>query len=178
MSMRDLPHLFCQFADDVRLEVGGKQTIVGVYSGGLNVAGKTPLLLPQLAVVSYLFIPKDMDPAEVTLEVGWQDGKTLNQIKLPSEQIENSLKAERQANEGRGIFVEAVTLIRPFEIPGPGRIVASVIIDGDRIKGNALKIDVHDAPPAFPGFMAAGRERGERAATKLPDGEPVVPKPE
>lgn len=152
--MRDLPNLFCQYADDVRMEVGGKQTIVGVYSGGLNVVGPLPMLLPQLAIISHLFIPKDMDPDEITLEAGWKDGKMLNQFKLPSEGIKGSLKSERETNESRGVAVEAVTLVRPFEIQAAGWIEVHAIIDGERIKGNSLKVDVHEVPPVRPGFTA------------------------
>jgi hypothetical protein len=42
------------FCDDVRREIDGKLTLVGVYSGNLTVFGGFPAVLPRLCVVTWL----------------------------------------------------------------------------------------------------------------------------
>lgn len=42
------------FCDDVRQEIDGKLTLVGVYNGNLTVFGGFPAVLPRLCVVTWL----------------------------------------------------------------------------------------------------------------------------
>jgi hypothetical protein len=42
------------FCDDVRREIDGKLTLVGVYNGNLTVFGGFPAVLPRLCVVTWL----------------------------------------------------------------------------------------------------------------------------
>lgn len=53
-----LPSGFVTFCDDIRHEVTGKTTLVGVYSGQMVVGGTLPITLPQIcAVITVRFLP-------------------------------------------------------------------------------------------------------------------------
>jgi hypothetical protein len=45
------------FCDDVRQEIDGKLTLVGVYNGNLTVFGEFPAVLPKLCLVVWLNSP-------------------------------------------------------------------------------------------------------------------------
>lgn len=53
-----LPSGFVTFCDDIRHEVTGKMTLVGVYGGQMVVGGTLPITLPQIcAVITFRFLP-------------------------------------------------------------------------------------------------------------------------
>lgn len=53
-----LPSGFVTFCDDIRHEVTGKMTLVGVYGGQMIVGGTLPITLPQIcAVITFRFLP-------------------------------------------------------------------------------------------------------------------------
>ena len=54
----NLPSGFVTFCDDIRHEVTGKMTLVGVYSGQMIISGTLPITLPQIcAVITFRFSP-------------------------------------------------------------------------------------------------------------------------
>jgi len=54
--MSEAPYLFCLYAEEVRQEVSGQTSIIGVFQGGLRVAA-VPTHLPKLAIVANLPLP-------------------------------------------------------------------------------------------------------------------------
>lgn len=57
-----LPSGFVIFCDDIRHEINGKATYVGVYSGQLIIGGDLPITLPQLhAAITFRVAP----PSEI-----------------------------------------------------------------------------------------------------------------
>jgi hypothetical protein len=49
-----LPYGFVTFCDDIRLEIGGKKTLVGVYDSGMTLIGSAPLRVPRLQAIVVL----------------------------------------------------------------------------------------------------------------------------
>jgi hypothetical protein len=49
------PFGYTEFCDDIRMEVGGKYTLVGVYQGEMKVMGVLPVLIPRLAMAIHYF---------------------------------------------------------------------------------------------------------------------------
>ena len=54
----NFPSGYVVFCDDVRQEITGKTTQVGIYNGHMILFGSTPVVLPQLcAVITLRFLP-------------------------------------------------------------------------------------------------------------------------
>jgi hypothetical protein len=47
--MTDKVHGHTLFCDDIRMEIGNKASLMGIYSGGMNIAAEFPFSLPKLA---------------------------------------------------------------------------------------------------------------------------------
>jgi hypothetical protein len=77
------PYLFCLYAEDVRQEMTGQMSIIGVFQGGLRIPS-VPAQLPKLAIIANLRMPSDKAPNSVKLEVH-RDGEVLQTIDPPSE---------------------------------------------------------------------------------------------
>lgn len=54
------PYGHCLFCDDIRDEIGGKTSYMGVYDNNLRVTGNGFVLLPKLAIVAFVFIPSGL----------------------------------------------------------------------------------------------------------------------
>ena len=59
--MTDQVYGYALFCDDIRQEVGGKQTLVGLYTGGMSVQGKSPVVIPLFSALLNLVLPIDLD---------------------------------------------------------------------------------------------------------------------
>lgn len=63
------PSGFVTFCDDIRHEVTGKMTLVGVYNGQMIVGGTLPITLPQIcAVITFRFLPPS-EPMKLAIKV-------------------------------------------------------------------------------------------------------------
>jgi len=134
-------YLHCQYADDLRQEVGNKITIVGVYSNNLVVPGTFPATLPKLAAMCSLFLPHPVVAKRILVNASY-DGLLLQELDLPTETMENlrhlSLTERTTDSQGMGITFGFVFQPLALEKEGKLRIVATV--DGTEIKGNALAV--------------------------------------
>jgi hypothetical protein len=63
------PYGYTIFCDDIRHEVSGKVSLIGVYAGALITAAPMPLILPRLALrISYFERPgESSDPVDVAI---------------------------------------------------------------------------------------------------------------
>ncbi len=64
-----LPSGFVTFCDDIRLEVTGKRTMVGVYNGQLLLAGDLPAAIPQICALIDLRLEPTLEPFTVIIKV-------------------------------------------------------------------------------------------------------------
>ena len=63
------PHGFTIFCDDIRDEVTGKKTYIGVYGDDMVVAAKLPTALPSLHFVIHLFFQPGEKPDKLTFQI-------------------------------------------------------------------------------------------------------------
>ena len=97
--------------NDVRFEVGGTMTLVGVFTDRIVVEpGDGPLVIPRLAIYSVI--------AGLTgiTEIAWR--QTLSEVgHVPGGPlVEGSEHHDREADEHR-----LVNILSPLALPGPGR---------------------------------------------------------
>ena len=143
--MSDGPYLFCLYAEDVRQEITGQTSIIGVFQGGLRVPA-VPAHLPKLAIVANLRIPSENAPTSVILEVH-RDAEVLQTIEPPPEFLQSVTK---QAGAGldKGYTMQFVVGFAGFPVPAAGKLEVRATVDGTTLQGNALEITVGEAQPA------------------------------
>ncbi len=64
-----LPYGFVIFCDDIREEVRGKLTIVGVYGAEMTIFGAAPVVLPKLCVAIRFRDDPDTLPKKITFTI-------------------------------------------------------------------------------------------------------------
>ena len=108
MKMNKQPEFFALFCDDVRLELGGTQSIIGVLQDAVLVE-EFPLTIPRLSVFFYLHL-FDSDLDQVTVELqNAQTGDVLRAISLQDiDRLKASLSNMGDALQVNGMKVSGV----------------------------------------------------------------------
>lgn len=132
------PHGIAIYCDDIRPEIGGKYSLIGVYTGNMNIAGQAPTILPKFGVHIIFFIPAAMKPESVSFHLFYRTGGNRTQLaepfelKIPQEAIEN-------ATSNIGIAPNMV--VSPVRIDSAGAFEVEVVLDGHRHVLNALPVE-------------------------------------
>ena len=141
--MLDKPYLFCLYAEDVRQEMNGQMSIIGVFQGGLRIPS-VPAHLPKLAIIANLRMLSDKAPNSVKLEVH-RGGEVLQTIDPPSEFLQTITQLPDQGVE-EGSNIQLIVGFSDFPLSAGGKLEVRVTVDGVTIHGNPLAITVADAP--------------------------------
>jgi hypothetical protein len=140
------PYLFCLYAEDVRQEMTGQMSIIGVFQGGLRIPS-VPAQLPKLAIIANLRMPSDKAPNSVKLEVH-RDGEVLQTIDPPSEFFQTITQLPDQGME-EGYTMQFIVGFSGFPVSAAGKLEVCATVDGLTLHGNSLAITVGDVatPP-------------------------------
>jgi hypothetical protein len=72
---------FCQFCDDVRMEIGNKPSFMGLYSGQMVFPEQplegTPVIIPRLVIIPWLFTAREDPPQKLNVILYGPPGKTI-----------------------------------------------------------------------------------------------------
>jgi len=146
MGQRQLESIFC---DDIRHEVGGKVSYIGVYNGQMW-ALEFPITLPKLCVGFKLVIPNEK-PIEGFKVTVMRDDSVIHEMEITGLPDPRHLESVKQKTE-QGIetissFQNGV-VFSPFLVEEPCTIRLRVSTsDGDLLKATALIIGY--PPPEF-----------------------------
>ncbi len=150
---RPLASGYTIFCDDIRQEILGKITLVGVYSSELTIFSATPVLLPRLAMlVTYEEIMGSTnDPLELHIYFpGDPDGAPFCKSTFSQEMLDGLRNVK--SPEGSGQVDEYVARARlnlvfsPIEIKQEGNIRVRMLKGEELIKLGALRI--YAKPPS------------------------------
>ncbi len=130
------------YCDDIRVEVGGKLSLMGVYNGEAAFHS-FPATLPKLCVQIHLLVkPEDRPRTNLTI-------KLLNgDIELASASLDPAILPSKPEPEDLDDFeaeqlrfgVGLTFVLSPLQIVGPMRLTLRADFDGQEIKGNGLNI--------------------------------------
>lgn len=142
MANRFITSIYC---DDVREEVGGKRSFIGVYAGQLIVQS-APAVLPKLCVIVIISTPIDRPLTKCVIRI-LMDGDTLAEMPLEPrllDESQNKLKAEPLPpdSEEPSIVLHAVAQFSPFPITKECKLRIRVQTEDEELKGPALQIRV------------------------------------
>jgi hypothetical protein len=138
---RQLETTWC---DDIRQEVGGKLTLVGVYSGAMLV-GSFPITLPKLCLSVKAITDRNQPFRFLTLRLfkdddQWQElhvsETELEQSTLAAQAVTASLPSQREPT----YVVTLNFAVAPFVITAPCTLRARAETEGDELKGLSLVV--------------------------------------
>lgn len=138
---------FSLFCDDIRFEIGNKQSYIGVYSGELG-APQFPLVLPKLCSVVTLVLPATIDPSGVSAAL-YMDDQQIERQELPVEVLEQglahlgSLPAEDRPKQ---IAVTFNFYMTDLNLKGPAVIRASTFVGTEELSAGRLRIRQANSP--------------------------------
>lgn len=143
MQIKPVEHssLYCLFADEQRREADGRETLLGWYPDGANVAmpAEGPAIMSRLLVVAVLTTPLDVHPEEIELSL-MLNGSVVNSNKITREQFEEAgARGEKEPGPLRArvfrVGVQALNMV----IPEPGRIWMHLTMGNLVLDSNSLK---------------------------------------
>lgn len=136
-------HVQTIFCDDIRHELGGKLSYIGVYSGHLFVPA-FPVTLPKLCLALSVITPANQPFRKLELRIfkddeqlaeGVLDEAQLSEvIEAPSEESGNSATNERVQ------VLNSLFVFSPFQIDGPCRLRIRAVTESEELRGLALSI--------------------------------------
>lgn len=143
---------YCHFCDDVRIEIGNKTSLMGIYGGELLVPAM-PTMLPKLAVVTFVRTPIDQLLRTLAFEV--REGSTvLARHEMSPSELEAGQKSmlDRNFNSVRpkSFSIGANAFLQPFVVEQPRVIDAVVICDGEELSAGKLFVGLMDQSEAAP----------------------------
>lgn len=134
------------FCDDIRQEVGGKLTFVGVYTEDMVVVtDELPAMLPTFATHTRIMIPGDMDVSEVSFRlVAEHDGKTEDIFRGDSKAV--VMPKPPDDGEAKLLVVNINAGVSPLVIRGSCLMRAIATINGEEVVAGTLNVRVN--PPS------------------------------
>jgi len=135
-------HIETIFCDDVRHEVGGKLSFMGIYSNVMFVQN-FPIVLPKLCLSIKVVAPVKDPFRSLKIRILKND-ETFQEIIIDKDQIENSMAlAEDITEDERNNRVQSLNFIAvfsPIEIEEPCIFRVRGITENEEMRGIALRV--------------------------------------
>ncbi|WP_143062543.1 hypothetical protein [Variovorax sp. OV084] len=146
--------IFCQYCDDVRYEVDGKISLVGVYPGGLVINANLPATISKLFVVCNLATPKEKPFQKVAIRILLGD-KEVVKAEVPQEELSESALQLRNPS-GKGYMLTMAFPLFSLLIENAGYITVELESEEGVFQANRLEIRVGSGlPPDAQGIASA-----------------------
>lgn len=128
--MTDRPlHANCVFSEDIRQEIAGTSTIVGVLSSTVEVLD-FPVTLPKLAVYVRVFVPSHIVADSISVEIRSNaNPEPLMVANIPSEQI-SAIYSKELRPDSLGISMDFRIVANMMNIEKSCRWECFAIVNG------------------------------------------------
>lgn len=136
MMTRHVETLFC---DDIRHEIGGKLSYIGVYSGGLFVPA-FPVTLPKLCLSVRIVTPANEPLRTLILRV-LKDEENLQELTLDEDQLAAASDVDEDATEEQIQMTQFMLVFSPIQFDEPCTLKVRVQTETGELRGMALKVD-------------------------------------
>lgn len=132
------------YCDDVRNEIGGKTTIVGIYGNELNVSAPENgdvVTLAKLCVAVTVQTPKEQPFLTLRLKL-FKDDEVIQQIEVPSKDLVEAA-ATTEENEQKNFHTfTALFVAQPFPIASSFLLRVHAETESEEIMASALKVNL------------------------------------
>ena len=141
MITRNLQTIYC---DDIRHEVSGKLSYIGVYSTSMIVAS-FPVTLPKLCVSVRIISPIQKPIESLTVRI-LEDDAVLQELVIDNEQLAKSREsipnlASDEQQDSVQVF-HAMTAFSPIHFDGPCALRVRAQTEDEEIRGLGLKVEL------------------------------------
>jgi len=147
-STRKLTVVYCE---DVRLELTGQTSHIGIFNGTL-LAQTFPFSLPKFAVSVEIATPFGEQLQSLRFELTSDAGGELLAMDFPQEVLKQQKSsvssAELEGFEEKLVGIRTQFFVAPLVIEGPTMIRSRIITENGEVRGAALK--VAQGNPVFP----------------------------
>ena len=147
MSKRQLTTIYC---DDIRQEVGNKQSFMGIYNGEM-VLETLPITIAKFCISVRIATPSDTPFKNVKVTV-YLDEAVINELMFDEASFQNTFPPQDgisdDDDDGSTNFqvISVAMVFAPLMIMQKSRIRVHADIDGELVKGASLKIGVFERP--------------------------------
>jgi hypothetical protein len=129
------------FCDDIRQEVGGKITLVGIYAGQCLVPS-IPCSLPKLCLVLNISATRAAPVQSVTVTGAFAGNEVLN-MTLDKNHIAEIMDPSINARpDGKNMMLVLMAIMAPFNVSTSGKLTITVTADGEDMFCEGLEISV------------------------------------
>jgi hypothetical protein len=137
MTARRLETLFC---DDIRHEIGGKLSLIGVYSAVLLVR-EFPVTLPKLCLSIKLVTPADSPIQTLTLRV-LRDDETLQELVVSDTELETlpDVSSDSEESQERTLVMQMLLVFSPLRFDRPGILRVHAQTEAEELRGIGLLV--------------------------------------
>jgi hypothetical protein len=145
---------FTIFCDDIRQEMGGKISLIGIYSGIMFIHRPFPTTLAKFGFHIELFEPAELAakrdfPIEISVRLpGDDEGRLFFTVSSDPEQVKATLDdLPWQPLTGEGPLLAQMRfnqIVSPFVIQEPGLIQVRAKYKDDEIKCGTLRVEAGD----------------------------------
>lgn len=149
MITRHLETLFC---DDIRHEMGGKLSFIGVYSGGLFVQ-EFPVTLSKLCLSVKIVTLANEPLRSLKLRV-LKDEDVLAEIVVDEAQLaaasDSAEEVTEEQSKERVLMAQFMLVFSPIQFDGPCTLRIRAKTEDGELRGMALKVDQTPPPGLIP----------------------------
>lgn len=121
------------FCDDIRQEIHGKVSLIGVYNNAMNVQKNTELIARFCAIARVRFPELTKRTIQMVMKYG--------SLEYPTDEVSID---ETSSDSEICVFM---FLISPFKVEGPGDIKIIMKVDGTETEIGGLSVNIVDAIP-------------------------------
>lgn len=133
--------LYGVYCDDIRQEVGNKQTLVGIYSGNELVFDTPfPAILPKLCVSAAFIYPKDELPKQVDFTISLEGNILVRASVVPQADNQRSIFEGLDDGFPRRSQIQANFFLGPLAVEKESILRLEANVDGTRYFGPRLSL--------------------------------------
>jgi len=137
-------YAYAVFCDDIRQEINGKITMVGIYTDRLFVAS-VPTVLPKLCLALAMATDKTNMFEEVCV-TGTFGPDEVFKMELHKEKIQSIIdQAPDPEFPAKFFTLQLNAILTPFQLERTGKLVIKVVADGEELECGGLEMAL--APP-------------------------------
>lgn len=142
------PFLSTIYCDDIRQEVGGKLSLMGVYNGVMYVQ-QFPVTLPKLWIMATYVVAHEKSPKCLKVRVFRNNEPLADLDALPDHlaQLANAREPVVPVPDGseRAVASHMHVCFSPLVLDGPCVLRVVAITDGDEVRGLGLQVQQQPA---------------------------------
>lgn len=135
------------FCEDIRFELGGKVSYMGIFGQDMTLAAAKPALLPKMAFAIHLSIPSSLSRARVRIAVR-QETKGHPTIDLAGVEGEFERPPEIPADDGVFTYLTFHLAAVPFHIVDDCELAVRAYVDDREVKLGRLPVRFVAPPDA------------------------------